>query len=263
MRSTVIVVLVGSLFLAACAEPQIDGSSEAAFRESLEEIRATLSDEERAFFDRAVESLDLDETIAGLEMLRLPADSRKEYLAAMDGKTADEVIAARDESTSAFLAAVRGRNRRELEKLEAAEAKAGLARAELVKFEVLRSRFYVEETSWSKYPTVELTVRNGTDHPISRAYFIGTVATPGRAIPWIKEEFNHSIPGGVEPGEEVAWELTLREYGPWGRVEVPDDAVLTVEVVQLDGPDGEPLFSSRGFTEEDARRLEELRAVQQ
>jgi hypothetical protein len=33
----------------------------------------------------------------------------------------------------------------------------------------------------------------------------------------------------------------------------------TVEVDQLDGPDGKPLFTTRDFSEKDAERLEKLK----
>jgi len=48
-------------------------------------------------------------------------------------------------------------------------------------------------------------------------------------------------------------------FSGWGRVDAPDDAVFTVTVERLDGPDGEPVLSTRDFGERDARRLEELK----
>ena len=38
----------------------------------------------------------------------------------------------------------------------------------------------------------------------------------------------------------------------------PADAVFTVEVVRLDGADGEPVFDARAFDENDAKRLAAL-----
>jgi hypothetical protein len=45
----------------------------------------------------------------------------------------------------------------------------------------------------------------------------------------------------------------------WGTVKAPKDAVLTVEVERLDGPDGEALFSTMKFTEDKKKRLAELK----
>jgi len=47
-------------------------------------------------------------------------------------------------------------------------------------------------------------------------------------------------------------------FSDWGKVKAPADAVFTVEVEQLDGADGEELFSSRNFDEDDAKRLSAL-----
>ncbi len=44
-----------------------------------------------------------------------------------------------------------------------------------------------------------------------------------------------------------------------GRVEVPPNAILTVEVEQLDGANGKPLFSTRVFSDQDAERLDKLK----
>ena len=48
------------------------------------------------------------------------------------------------------------------------------------------------------------------------------------------------------------------QFSEWGRVEAPDSAIFTVTVEELDGPDGEPIYSARGFTDRDQKRLTEL-----
>ena len=49
-------------------------------------------------------------------------------------------------------------------------------------------------------------------------------------------------------------------FSEWGRVQAPGDAVLTLEVVRLDGASGAKLYSTMDFTDEDAARLATLRA---
>src|SRR5690606_7385032 len=100
--------------------------------------------------------------------------------------------------------------------------------------------------------------KNGTEHAVARAYFEGTIATPGRSVPWLTETFNYSIPGGLESGEEANWALAPNMFSEWGTVDAPDDAVFTVTVYRLDGADGEPLLTTDGFSERNAKRLAEL-----
>jgi hypothetical protein len=52
--------------------------------------------------------------------------------------------------------------------------------------------------------------------------------------------------------------LAPNSFGNWGKAEVPPDAVLTVEVTRLDGPDDKAVFDADVFTKEDAERLAAL-----
>ena len=138
--------------------------------------------------------------------------------------------------------------------------KAEQAKQQLDKFQVVRSRFYMRERQYlGEQPIIELTVKNGTDQAISRAYFSGTIASPDRSVPWHEDQFNYSISGGLEPGEEATWTLAPNSYSDWGKVDAPADAVFTVMVEKLDGPDGKVLYSTRGFSERDQERLAELK----
>ena len=47
-------------------------------------------------------------------------------------------------------------------------------------------------------------------------------------------------------------------FSDWGEVDAPKDAILTAEVTQLDGANGEELYSTNNFGETEQERLEEL-----
>ena len=140
----------------------------------------------------------------------------------------DYVIHALTAGKAVFSEKPLGQNLAELDELEAKLAEGTQASVELYKFEVVRSRFFHEEQQYiGSSPIIELTVRNGTDQPVFRAYFEGVVASPERAVPWITEIFSKQIAGGLESGEEASWRLSPNSYS-WGTVDVPDDAILTV-----------------------------------
>lgn len=107
-------------------------------------------------------------------------------------------------------------------------------------------------------PIIELTVYNGTNQAISRAYFTGTLSSPNRSVPWLKDDFNYPIPGGLEPGEEVTWSLAPNMFSDWGTVNAAKDAILLVEVRRLDDAMGEQLYSLNVFGDQEAERLNEL-----
>ena len=48
-------------------------------------------------------------------------------------------------------------------------------------------------------------------------------------------------------------------FSDWGKVDAPADAIFTVTVEQLDGADGEPIYSTRELSERDLERLNELK----
>jgi hypothetical protein len=125
---------------------------------------------------------------------------------------------------------------------------------------VLKSRFGKRngEYDFRATPYILLAVKNGTQQAVSRAYFRGTIASPDRSIPWLTETFNYEISGGLEPGETAEWLLAPNQFGKWGNVDAPEDAVFTVETIRLDGAKGDALFDSGSFDDEDAKRLANL-----
>ena len=116
----------------------------------------------------------------------------------------------------------------------------------LSRFFVERARFYYSKGGFMEEAVIDLSVRNNGDQAVSRAYFHGVLITPGRSIPWVKENFNYEIPGGLEPGESANWKLSPNMFGEWSKAPKDrDDMVLKVTVTRLDGPDGKPIADIR------------------
>lgn len=265
MRGLVCILALGTFAVGCGRQPRIDTSSDEEMKTSIEEVRSTLSSEEQEKFDEALQVL----AFSGVTLENLFAEGLTGGAAGLEGrvketlqgKSASEVIAAADSIHREREAREREQALQEIAELEERQLSAEVDRQDLAKFEVVRSRFSKRENLLGMAePRIEVTVRNGTAHAISRAYFLGTLASPGRSVPWLKEAFNYQIRGGLEPGEQASWRLAPNMFSEWGQVDAPGDAILTVEVVKLDGPDGETLFSSEVFDEDDAERLAELKA---
>ena len=247
----------------ACGSPSIDASSDESLERSLAAVRDDLDAEKEAEFEDALEVLvfseiDLEDMLADGVAGSHRAEARIREV--LDGKTADQVIAEAREVLEARYERERAQALDEIDELEEKRARAEAAREELERFEVLRSRFTMQDDGFlGPEPIIEITVRNGTGQAISRAYFEGTLASPERSVPWHQGTFNYSIPGGLEPGEEATWRLSPGMFSDWAYMDPPPDAILTVTVEQLDDADGEPLYSARSFTERDAERLADLK----
>ncbi len=263
MKKIIVLLGVIAILLSSCAK-KIDGSSEDAMKSSIEEIKKSLDDDKKEIFEESMKLI----MFHGLDFVKLMQEGGAEETVSdikskLDGKTANDIIAEGEKIQAEI-----ERKKKEQAKGEIVELFQKMEQAEkdklmLVKFEVKRSRFYKKKQGTyyvSEKPIIELTVMNGTDKAVSRAYFTGTLASPNRSVPWIKDDFNYEISGGLEPGEEVTWHLAPNMFSDWGRVDTPKDAVLTVEVKQLDGPDGEEMYSVNNFGESEQERLEELLA---
>jgi len=249
--------------LAGCNDPKIDASSNDSMKASVQKVRESLPEPKRKEFDEAMQILAFSQIdvkdlftqgAAGLGNIEGKVKD------SINGKTGEQVIAEAERIRAERKEREHQQALEEIRELETKRTKSESAREELKKFQVIRSRFYMQEREFmGKQPIIELTVKNGTGKAVSRAYFEGTIASAGRSIPWHKDTFNYSISGGLESGEEAAWGLAPNMFSDWGKVDAPADAVFTVTVEQLDGADEQPIYSIREFTEHDSERLKELK----
>jgi hypothetical protein len=256
-------IVIACTILAGCSDPKIDASSDEAMKASVEKVRESLPEAKRKEFDEAIQVLafsqvDLKDLFA--EGAAGVGNLEGKVRQSLDGKTGDQVIAEAERVQAERKERERQQALDEIRELEEKRAKVEDARKQLKNFQVIRSRFYMREQEFmGKQPIIELTVKNGTDQAVSRAYFEGTLASPDRSVPWHQDTFNYSISGGLEPGEEATWNLAPNMFSDWGKVDAPADAVFTVTVEQLDGADGEPIYSTREFGERERTRLNELK----
>lgn len=257
--------LAAGLIVAGCAAPRIDTSSDETAAVSMKQVRQSLPEDRRELFDEAIMTITFSKAtddLFGLAAIASasPETMKAQMLAPLDGKTGEEVIAEGNRIIEERKAKERAQALQEIKELQELQARATKDRQELAKFTVSRSRFRQSKNVLGmKEAVIELTVKNGTASAVARVHFTGTIASPGRSVPWLKEDFNYSISGGIEPGETAKWSLAPNMFSEWGKVDVPRDAILTVEVVRLDGADNEALFDASVFGEEQAERLASLR----
>jgi hypothetical protein len=250
------------LALVACSSPKIDTSTDEAMQASVKKVREALPEADREKFDQAMRTVALEQVDFGTLFsgtTDAAQNAAKDMKAALDGKTGPEVIAMAAKIEEAERQKRREAAMKEIGELVKERDAAAKSRAELAKFEVLRARFSKPKNYFGMpEPQILLRVKNGTAQPISRAYFHGKLTSPGRSVPWVEDDFNYTISGGLEPGEEAEWTLAPNMFSDWGSADAPADAGLEVTVVRLDGPAQQPLFSTREFTPEDAERLAAL-----
>ena len=254
-------IIVNLILLSSCTK-KIDGSSDEKIRVSIENIKNSLSNDKKKEFEDSLKIImfqDLDfASLMQKDGAEKMTDSIKTKL---NGKTADDVIIEAKKIKEELELKKKEQARIEIDELYIKKADAEYNAKKLKDFKIISSQFYkYRESEYIPFeqPIIKLTLRNNTKHSISRAYFKGTLSSKGRTIPWLSEEFNHKISGGLEPNETDTWHLNPNMFSAWGTVEAPKDAILTVEVTKLDGENGQTLYSVIDFGEYEKERLNEL-----
>jgi hypothetical protein len=243
-------ILVFLCFSSGCAKDGLDGSSEEAFRKSAAGMRAALTGANQERFSKVMEGF---EYLAGENALSVFDDSTRvmeRVRKRLDGLTAEEVFALWEEKIVEAI-----------EELEKKKERTEAAMAQLKDVTVLKSRYYVQRGQH----VVELTIKNATEHTVHRVYFQGELRTPDRRRPWVEDDFNYHIPGGLEPGKSATWNFAL--LSPvWDKAPADrDDLSLRVIVVRIDGEDNQPVYDafSNRFSRRDAERLKKLKEYQE
>jgi len=268
MLYKIITLLSLLVFITGCSDPKIDTTNEETIKSSIQKVRDSLSADKKEEFDKSIKILmfsqiDMKNIFANafagktVDKDQLANDMKK----SINGKTGLEVIALAHELKEKREKEEAIKEQAELEELKTKQLMYESNKNKLAQFKIISSKFSKrEKTQYSmrEQPIIELTVKNETEFPISRAYFKGTIKSEGRSIPWLVENFNYTISGGIEPQEESTWSLSPNMFSKWGSVDSPKDAIFTVEVEMLDGANGKELFSIRNFSDKDKERLEEL-----
>jgi len=259
--------------------PKINTTTNETMKESIQKVIDSLKKEEQKEFKAAVEfimfsQMDMKAVFANamagkqVDKDKLKSDMKK----TLHGKTGLEVIALAKENRiqrQAENAKIKKErlswqktiDLKELKKLREKKAQYDKSKAGLSQFKVVSSKFYKQrknEYSSRLSPIIVLEVRNESQYPISRIFCKGTIRSEGRSVPWLVEDFNYQISGGLEPNETRDWSLSPNMFSKWGRVDAPADAIFDIEIIGVDGADSKELYSLRGFADRDKEKLADL-----
>jgi hypothetical protein len=211
-------------------------SPPAGFRQ---ELRADIIYDNQSWFDRILESVGLGGTPgmppAQAKAPPAPIDERAEART----KLAADLLTSQKQLVEAKAALQQAQD-------ELQDADRGLAeqRALTERIAVADARFWFHaQQIGGDEPIISFTLENNGKIAIKRVFMEGTLQTPGRSVPWLKETFNSEVRGGIEPGEKHKFDLAPNRFGEWGKV--PKDAVgtavLTLRLLAFENPSGQKL----------------------
>ena len=255
---------LSALVLVGCSDPKVDTSSMPAAVVSIEKVRESLHTYKRDEFDTALKIIAMS-SFNGIDLFNPQrmnaAEIAESANAYMHGLTGDEIIERADKMLRQRRAREREQALRTLNRLEAKQDSAQRAQEHLAQISIDNARYYISTSPYGALePVIELTVTNGSDHAVAELMLHGVLKSPNREVAWVDETFYYVISGGLAPGESATWSLAPNRFGPWGNDQIPRNAVLTLTLLGVNNSEGEPLWDAPALTDNEAERLEELRA---
>ena len=255
---------LSALVLVGCSDPKVDTSSMPAAVVSIEKVRESLPTYKRDEFDTALKIIAMS-SFNGIDLFNPQrmnaAEIAESANAYMHGLTGDEIIERADEMLRQRRAREREQALRTLNRLEAKQDSAQRAQEHLAQISIDNARYYISTSPYGALePVIELTVTNGSDRAVAELMLHGVLKSPNREVAWVDETFYYVISGGLAPGESATWSLAPHRFGPWGNDQIPRNAVLTLTLLGVNNSEGEPLWDAPALTDNEAERLEELRA---
>ena len=255
---------LSALVLVGCSDPKVDTSSMPAAVVSIEKVRESLPTYKRDEFDTALKIIAMS-SFNGIDLFNPQrmnaAEIAESANAYMHGLTGDEIIERADEMLRQRRAREREQALRTLNRLEAKQDSAQRAQEHLAQISIDNARYYISTSPYGALePVIELTVTNGSEHAVAELMLHGVLKSPNREVAWVDETFYYVISGGLAPGESATWSLAPNRFGPWGNDQIPRNAALTLTLLGVNNSKGEPLWDAPALTDNEAERLEELRA---
>ena len=255
---------LSALVLVGCSDPKVDTSSMPAAVVSIEKVRESLPTYKRDEFDTALKIIAMS-SFNGIDLFNPQrmnaAEIAESANAYMHGLTGDEIIERADKMLRQRRAREREQALRTLNRLEAKQDSAQRAQEHLAQISIDNARYYISTSPYGALePVIELTVTNGSEHAVAELMLHGVLKSPNREVAWVDETFYYVISGGLAPGESATWSLAPNRFGPWGNDQIPRNAALTLTLLGVNNSKGEPLWDAPALTDNEAERLEELRA---
>ncbi|MDD5775866.1 MAG: hypothetical protein PHS64_07990 [Candidatus Omnitrophica bacterium] len=258
-----VTVLMVVFFLAGCSQGmnrKIDATSADKLKESMSLIKQECKPEEYKKFEIAYEMMifknvggDTDNIFTSMarfsEAMAKMSDPKMfaELFSHINGKTPKQVIGMANEKLD-----------ENIKVLEKKKVSAEASRVVLEKISTTNAKYYAIKTSFMSQPVVEFTITNNTGKALSWIDCHGTVTSPGRSVPWISEDFNYKISGGLENGESKHLKLSPNMFSSWGNNEAHARNDLVLNIIINNAKDASDNKLAEDFGENDQANLKGL-----
>jgi hypothetical protein len=96
-----------------------------------------------------------------------------------------------------------------------------------------------------------MMVKNNTGRTLSTIAFNIKTFAPGREVPYLNDDFKYEIPGGIQAGETLEWQLEPNTFlnDEWNR-DVPN-GIIQIKAIACVDPSGATIFQDTWSAEKD------------
>ena len=259
MKNLSLLFVVGILFLAGCGK-KIDASSEKEMKKSIESIVKSMTAEEAEQFKKDC-----------IAVIFFNQKDNAEAYKILDGKTPQEVNVMANEIREKLrlieeqrrieaekqraireaelkrLAEERRANeiaslKNRIEKLKQIELENIKNQKQLARIVITGARFARIKDGFMERPVIAFHIDNKTDKTISKIFCYAVLKSKGRKVAWLKDSFNYSFKGGLNPGEKQKLALAPNMFSDWGKLENRNDYILTITIKGLEDENEKPLW---------------------
>jgi hypothetical protein len=219
-----------AILVAGCGPKTLETSSVEKLEKSLTVLREQSELEQRDRLDEALRYLVGEEAVISDEEGEDP--SHPELVLALyqplKGMTAEGIIAEAmrkrlDEVQSAVT------------ELEQARVGSDVARAELDRFKLEKSRVYKRNRGFLEWPVIEFKAENNTDDVVWLIHFRAALMRPGYDEPWLVETFDQLVLNGLAPKERDLWRIEPKQREWVTLIDPHPDFRFTLEIMRLEG----------------------------
>jgi hypothetical protein len=254
------VLVVTLAMVVGCGPTTLDTSSLDKLENSLTALREPLELDERDRFDEALTYLVGGGAILNDETQRIHPGIVLALYQPLAGMTVEGVIVeARRRRLEEVKAAVTA--------LEKKREGSDTNREALDAFDLKASRVYKRNRGFLEWPMIEFKAENNTNQVIWLIHFRAALLRPGHEEPWLVEEFDQLVLGGLAPGEGDLWRIEPERQEWVTLIDPHPDLGFTLEVMRLEGLGGNVIAATEWGDIEEARlalyqkTLEEIRTT--
>lgn len=236
--SAIFVIAISTVGVLHLTKPRIDISSEEKMTESTERLINSLNDKQKIKYEQAVRFIAFD----GLTFNDLMStdETIKKIKNKFKNKSYDDLI------YDARIIV-----KKQIKTLESERAASASARKSLEAIDVQRTTITTDSSGFLPKRILYMMVKNNTGTTLSTIAFNIKTFAPGRDVPYLNDDFKYEIPGGIQAGETLEWQLEPNTFmnDEWNR-DVPN-GIIQIKAIACVDANGNPLYQDTWTADKD------------